>query len=451
MNLSILGMGYVGLTTAACFAQKGHRVLGVEVNKNKLQKLKLGVPDFHETGLEKLLLDNINRSLTISGDLKRAVQKSDITFICVGTPTIDGQIDLSFVCNCLRDVLAVIKNKSSFHVIVIKSTVVPNSTDIVFKRIIEEEFCLGVGEDLGLCVNPEFLREGSAVEDFMNPDRIVIGSSDEVSEKRLVSLYKVFPDAPIISVSNSTAELIKYTSNSFFATLISFSNEISNISEKLYDINIIDVFEGLFADRRFSNNQKDKRSALPGLVSYLRPGPGFGGSCFPKDVKALAACSENLKFEPSLLNAVLKINDFQPYNLVQQAKKLVGSLSGKQIGVLGLAFKNNSDDIRESKSIELVKLLVQEKAVVYVHDPMAIKNTKKVLRDYSVSYEEDFKQVISKCDFVFVCVDWKEYQNLDVVVNSLNPDIFIMDAKLFLDRKKYRQVAAVGDSRPSCG
>ena len=447
MSLSIIGMGYVGLTTATCFAAKGQNVLGVEVNRDKLKNLKLGIPSFHEDGLNKLLLTNIGKSLHISHDLNSAILESDISFICVGTPTIDGEIDLSFVKNCLRDILSILKNKDSFHIIVIKSTVVPNSTDIVFKKIIEEEFQFKVGKDIGLCVNPEFLREGSAVDDFMNPDRVVIGTSDELSEKKLISLYKCFPGVPVISVSNSSAELIKYTSNSFFATLISFANEISNISEKLYDTNIIDVFEGLFADRRFSNNQKDRAKALPGLVTYLKPGPGFGGSCFPKDVKALAACSTSLSFEPSLLNAVLKVNEFQPYNLLEHAKRLVGSLSKRKVGVLGLSFKSNSDDIRESKSIELVKLLVHEKAIVYAHDPMAMKNTRDFLKNYSVNYEEDLQKVVSKCDFVFVCVDWPEYKNLDVVVNSLNPNIFILDAKLFLDKRKYKHIAAVGDCR----
>jgi UDPglucose 6-dehydrogenase/GDP-mannose 6-dehydrogenase len=449
MNLSIIGMGYVGLTTAACFAAKGKRVLGVEVNKDKLKNLKLGIPSFHEDGLDKLLLQNIGHSLDISDNLKYAIEETDISFICVGTPTVNGEIDLTFVSNCLRDVLSIIKNKITFHVIVIKSTVVPNSTDIVFRKIIEDEFHLKVGKDIGLCVNPEFLREGSAVNDFMNPDRIVIGTSDELSEKKLKSLYEVFTDVPIISVSNSTAELIKYASNSFFATLISFANEISNISEKLYDTNIVDVFDGLFADRRFSNRHVNDTKALPGLVTYLRPGPGFGGSCFPKDVQALAACSEKLCFEPSLLNAVLKINEFQPYNLLKHAKRLLGSLCDKKVGVLGLSFKSNSDDIRESKSIELLKLLIREKAEVYAHDPMAINNTKLFLKAYPVNYEIDYHVIISKCDLVFVCVDWEEYKNLDVVVNSLNPDIFVMDAKLFLDRKKYKRIAAVGDSRSS--
>lgn len=442
-------MGYVGLTTAACFAAKGKRVLGVEVNKDKLKNLKIGIPSFHEDGLDKLLLQNIGHSLDISDNLKYAIEETDISFICVGTPTVNGEIDLTFVSNCLRDVLSIIKNKITFHVIVIKSTVVPNSTDIVFRKIIEDEFHLKVGKDIGLCVNPEFLREGSAVNDFMNPDRIVIGTSDELSEKKLKSLYEVFTDVPIISVSNSTAELIKYASNSFFATLISFANEISNISEKLYDTNIVDVFDGLFADRRFSNRHVNDSKALPGLVTYLRPGPGFGGSCFPKDVQALAACSEKLSFEPSLLNAVLKINEFQPYNLLKHAKRLLGSLCDKKVGVLGLSFKSNSDDIRESKSIELLKLLTREKAEVYAHDPMAINNTKLFLKAYPVSYEIDYHVIISKCDLVFVCVDWEEYKNLDVVVNSLNPDIFVMDAKLFLDRKKYKRIAAVGDSRSS--
>lgn len=445
--ISVIGLGYVGLTTAACFAEKGVKVYGVELAPDKLRTISEFEPGIHEEGLKELLEKNLNRNLDVSDNLERALSKTNITFVCVGTPTKQGSIDLSQVCASIRSISACLKDKKEFHVIVIKSTVVPNSTDAILRKIIEVEFGLSVSEDVGLCVNPEFLREGSAVNDFMYPDRVVIGTSDKTSRDRLTEIYKVFDGIRFNFVSNSTAELIKYTSNSFFATLISFSNEISNICENLSGTSIEDVFEGLFADKRIASYSDTKRGTLPGLTSYLRPGPGFGGSCFPKDVRALAACAKGVGINARLLESVMAVNDQQPGNMIKNVEKAIGCLESKPVGVLGLSFKANSDDIRESKSIDLIRLLLDRKCKVHVHDPKAMDAVRRELCDCPISYEPDKLGVIAKSEVVFVCVDWNEYRSIDIDVCKANENILIYDAKLFLKRNKFKNFLSVGDNR----
>ncbi len=446
MILSVVGLGYVGLTTAVCFAQKGIKVIGVEKDLSKLEKIRSGEPSFHEEGLAKLLQDNLDKNFHVSDSVRDAVKNSQITLVCVGTPTVKHKIDLSGVLGALQEIVSEVCASKKFHVVVIKSTVVPGSTDSVFREFIEQEFNITVGKDIGLCVNPEFLREGSAVQDFLEPDRIIIGSSDKNSENALVKLYEVFKPAPILFVSNTTAELIKYTSNSFFATLISFSNEISNIAEHLPGAEINTVLEGLFMDRRITRLQKNGNFERPDLISYIRPGIGFGGSCFPKDVRALASCAEAIGVNPKLLKSVLEVNDYQPQNVLSIGEGAFGQFRDKSVGVLGLSFKSNSDDIRESKSINLVELLLAKGANVYAYDPMAIPNTKELLRDYHIKYFEKLADVISMCETVFVCVDWKEFHQLDELVASIKPELNIVDAKLFLNRNKFQNYIAVGDS-----
>ena len=446
MILSVVGLGYVGLTTAVCFAQKGIQVMGVEKDRAKLEKIRLGEPSFHEEGLAQLLKENLGQRFHVDDNVHNAVKNSQITLVCVGTPTVNGKIDLSGVLGALKEIVAEVCASKKFHVVVIKSTVVPGSTDTVFREFIEKEFDLTVGVDIGLCVNPEFLREGSAVQDFMQPDRIVIGSSDKKSEDALVELYEVFEPTPLLSVSNATAELIKYTSNSFFATLISFSNEISNISEHLPGTEINTVLEGLFLDRRITRFKEDGTFERPDLISYIRPGIGFGGSCFPKDIRALASCAESVGVNPKLLRSVLEVNEYQPQNVLSLGEEAYGKFTNKSVGVLGLSFKSNSDDIRESKSIDLIKLLLCKGANVYAYDPMAMPNTKKILQDYDINYLQNITDVVSKCETVFVCVDWQEFYQLDELVALIKPNLNVVDAKLFLNRNKFENYIAVGDS-----
>jgi len=446
MILSVVGLGYVGLTTAVCFAQKGIQVLGVEKDRSKLDKIRSGEPSFHEEGLAKLLEDNLGQSFHIGDDVHNAVKNSQITLVCVGTPTVNGKIDLSGVLGALKEIVAEVCASKKFHVIVIKSTVVPGSTDSVFREFIEQEFNLTVGQDIGLCVNPEFLREGSAVQDFMEPDRIVIGSSDKKSENELIEVYEVFKPTPLLFVSNTTAELIKYTSNSFFATLISFSNEISNIAEHLPGTEINTVLEGLFLDRRITKSKEGGNFERPDLISYIRPGIGFGGSCFPKDIRALASCAEGVGVTPKLLKSVLEVNEYQPQNILSLGEKAYGQFKNKSVGVLGLSFKSNSDDIRESKSIDLIKFLLLKSANVFAYDPMAMPNTKELMQDYDIHYLDTLTDVVSMCETVFVCVDWQEFHQLSELVESIKPNLNIVDAKLFLDRSKFKNYIAVGDS-----
>lgn len=399
MNIAVIGAGYVGLITAAGFAEKGHRVFCVDIDKRKIELINEKKAPIYEKGLQEILENRIGKNLFATLNLSEAILNSDITFICVGTPTDkDGSSDLKYVKKVSADIAKNLKEKT-YHVVVVKSTVVPGTTENIVKPIIEKISGKICKKDFGLVMNPEFLREGIALDDFLKPDRIVIGSIDKKSGDIVEDLYKDF-NSKIFRTDIKTAEMIKYASNAFLATKISFINEIGNICKKL-GIDTYDVAKGISLDHRIS-------------PYFLNAGLGFGGSCFPKDLKALIHEAKKVNYNPELLSSVMKVNSKQPYKLIELAKKKVKNFSGKKVAVLGLAFKADTDDIRESQSIPVIKILLKEKAKISAYDPKAMVNMKKIFSN--IQYANSAEEALKDADIALILTDWKEFENLDFSV-----------------------------------
>jgi UDPglucose 6-dehydrogenase len=315
----------------------------------------------------------------------------------VGTPTADdGSIDLTFIEKVSEEIGKILKEKTEFHVVVVKSTVVPGTTEEVVKPIVEEYSGKTTFSDFGLAMNPEFLREGVALNDFLNPDRIVVGYNDEKTKGIMGKIYEPFT-IPKLFVSIKTAEMIKYTANGFLATKISYSNEIGNMCKKL-GINTDEVFEGVTLDHR--------------IAPYaFKSGAGFGGSCFPKDVKALIKKAEIIGEESRILKATIAVNDHQPLILISLLKKYVPDLSGKTIGIGGLAFKPNSDDIRETRAIPIVEALNKEGARIVAYDPLAMDSFKELYPN--IEYTRTGQELLEKTDTIIIQTEWDEFEKLD--------------------------------------
>ena len=395
MRISVIGCGYVGLVVGLGFCELGNEVRFVDVDEEKVKKINLKEPPFFEKGLSKLMKKN--KKLYKASTDYNEILETEVTFICVGTPSKkDGSIDLTYLKNSAKEIGKVLKKKKRFHVVVVKSTVVPGTTERVVKPLIEK--CSGkkAFSDFGLAMIPEFLREGNALQDFFNPDRIVIGIEDEKTKKILKKLYTPFT-SPKLWVDIKTAEMIKYAANAFLATKISFANEIGNICKKL-GIDSYKVFEGVSLDHRISPH-------------FFKSGIGFGGSCFPKDLKALIKKAEQLKEKPKLLKAVVEVNEKQPFRLIELLKKHVTNLKGRKIGILGLAFKPGTDDIRESRAIPIVSYLVKKGAKVVAYDPKAVENFKKIFP--RIEYVKKAKEVLKRCEIILILTEWKEFESLD--------------------------------------
>ena len=298
MKVSVIGSGYVGLVSAVCLADKSHNVICVDSNVNKVDKINRAESPIYEVGLDELLSANININLNATTNLVNSVLNSDVSLIAVGTPFNGTEIDLKYIRQVAKEIGQVLKEKDDYHVIIVKSTVVPGTTDNVVIPILEKYSEKKAGIDFGVGMNPEFLREGQAIEDFMKPDRIVLGGIDERTHQKMTELYLSFSGVDILKTNNKTAEMVKYTSNSVLATLISFSNEIANLCSAIGDIDVVDVMKGVHLDKRISPILVNGDRVTPTITTYLEAGCGFGGSCFPKDVNALI--SHGNKFNQSL-------------------------------------------------------------------------------------------------------------------------------------------------------
>lgn len=367
MRITIVGTGYVGLTTGVCLAFVGHQVACVDIVPERVAAINRGEAPFFEPGLAEMLSTTLaNERLRATSNLEEAVVGSDVTFITVGTPESDRGIDLSYVVAAAQRVGLALRQAPSYHIVCLKSTVVPGTTAIV-RSLLEEGSGRRVGE-FGLCMNPEFLREGAAIHDFMNPDRIVIGQWDEKSGKALAEVYQFF-DCPKIFTTPANAEMIKYASNALLATLISFSNEIAALCEVTPSVDVKAVLRGVHLDRRLSPVVNGQRIS-PGILAFLWAGCGFGGSCLPKDVNALRAYARERSTVPRLLDAVVAVNTERPAYLERLAEQALGSLRGATVAVLGLAFKPGTDDLRESPAVAVIKLLRSKGADVKAYDPI---------------------------------------------------------------------------------
>jgi UDPglucose 6-dehydrogenase len=396
-NIAVIGAGYVGLVSGACFAKLGNNVICVDVDKIKVESINKGKAPIFELDLDDILSSYKNK-IHATTEYKSAIESSDFTFVCVGTPSLrDGGIDLSYVKQVVEEIGKIIKDINKWHDVVIKSTVLPGTTQNILLPILENISGKKAGKDFGLSMNPEFLREGTAVYDFLNPDRIVIGSFDDKSKENLRELYSSF-DCPIIVTSLSAAEMIKYASNCFLGTKISFINEIGNFCKGI-GVDTYEVADGVGLDKRIGR-------------AFLDSGIGWGGSCFPKDINALISWAKQNGFSSKILDDVVKVNEIQPLKLVELLKKHIAILKGKTIGILGLAFKPNTDDIRESRAIPIILKLVEEDAQIKVYDPKAMDNFKKQFPNINIHYCSSAEEVLDS-DAVLITTIWDEFKNLD--------------------------------------
>ena len=397
VKVSVIGTGYVGLVTGATLADLGNQVVCLDILEEKIKILNSGKSPIYEPGLDELLKKGLkSKKLSGSTEIEQNIRNSDITFICVGTPSDkNGNIDLSYIKSASSSIGRALRDKNEKHTVIVKSTVVPLTTEeVVMPNILKKSGWKR--ENLGIGMNPEFLREGSAIHDAQNPDRIVIGFADDVAQKTLNELYKSY-NCKKLECSPRTAELIKYASNSFLATKISFVNEIANMSN-VWGIDFQEVAEGMGLDSRIS-------------AEFLRAGAGFGGSCFPKDVKALAAAAKKSKVESLMLKATLEVNDIQPKIIVKMAEERLGVIKGKKIAILGLAFKPDTDDVRESRSEIVVRELMDKGAKLVAHDPEGMPNFKKII-DVKMAPTPELATENSDC--VIIMTEWNEYKNMNL-------------------------------------
>lgn len=411
MKISIVGGGYVGLVTGACFADTGHDVTIIEVDPVKAGMINDKKAPIYEPGLDAILAERVGSNLRASLSYD-PVARSDLIFICVGTPpNNDGSADLSFIESASRSIGKALEKASGYHVIVVKSTVPPGTTETVVRPAVLA-MAPGTGDGIGFAMNPEFLREGRALEDFRHPDRIVIGSSDTRAGDRVALVYRQF-SAPVVRTGLPAAEMIKYASNAFLATKISFSNEIGNICKEL-GIDVYDVMKGVGLDQRIG-------------PKFLDAGAGFGGSCFPKDVSSLAVLADRAGIDPRILRAVLAVNESQPHRLIALLEKKAGNLVGKRIAVLGLAFKDNTDDVRDSRSIPVIQELIQKGARVAAFDPMAGPNMRKIFP--AIEYAGSAGDALKEADGCLVMTEWPEF-------SRLNKEFELMKQKIVIEGRR---------------
>ncbi len=418
MKVSVIGTGYVGLT-AACLADFGHNVVLIGRSKDKIDVINQGASPIYEPGLDEVLKRNISAGRLHATTDYKEIDDSDVVFICVGTPSNDdGSIDLSQVEECSIQIAERLKNSSKYKIIVVKSTVVPKTTKNFVIPVLEKHSGKKAGKDFGVGMNPEFLREGTGVYDFVNPDKIVIGGLDEKSTATLSTLYENFDKKfHRVTTDLTTAEMIKYAQNSALAARISFINEIANICEK-YSVDVKEVAHAIGLDTRIGQR-------------FLSAGIGFGGSCFPKDVNALISAAKAVGINPVFLQTIMEINERQPHRLVELAKEAAGDLHGKTIAVLGLAFKNDTDDMRESRATPIINSLLHAGANVRAHDPRAMENAKEIFGD-KIEYCNSKEECVRGADLCMIVTEWDEFRNLDL--NSVKCPV--IDGRRVLDPEK---------------
>ncbi len=444
MNVSIVGAGYVGLVTGLCLADRGHHVRCLDVDDAKIARLAAGVLPIHEAGLEELLARHLGARFLPTSDVAEAMSDAEVTIIAVGTPFENGAISLRYVGEAAESIGRVLAAKSGYHVVVVKSTVVPGTTDDFVRPILERVSGKRSGVDFGLGMNPEFLREGEAVVDFQNPDRIVLGAIDDRSLGVMGRLYEDFRGVDVVRTNTKTAEMIKYASNALLATLISFSNEIANVCSVAADVDVVDVLGAVHLDKRITVAAADGTRVAPPITSYLKAGCGFGGSCFPKDLRALIRWGYEKDRPVDLLAAVLAINERQPAEIVRLLKKRFSALTGIRVGILGLAFKPGTDDIRESPALRVVRDLVAEGARVTAYDPVAMGAAKVVLSDLEVDYAPSLSEAICDTDAIVLITAWPEFLELPELLRGIGKSPVVIDGRRVLDKRRVLHYEGIG-------
>jgi len=435
--ISIVGTGYVGLSTAVCFASRGYHVIASTHDKEKVATINAKRAPFYEPRLDEMLKEGVeSQTLRAVDTREEAVLQTDVTFLTVGTPeAADGQMDLRHVVRACEEVGRALKKKNAYHLVVVKSTVVPGTTRDVVKPILERTAELSAGHDFGLCMNPEFLRQGSAIADTLEPDRVVIGEYDERSGEMLESLFDGFYErkAYTLRMNLESAEMVKYASNAFLATKISYANEIANICEKVAGVDVLHVMGGVGLDVRIN-------------PKFLNAGAGFGGSCLPKDVKAVRAFAALNGYETPLLGAVITVNDAQARHVAQLALAKLGKPMGKKVALLGLAFKPDTDDLREAPSLKIAKVLLEAGAHVSAFDPVV----KKISLDGFEALEcaHSVPACLSGAHCCVVVTEWGQFKALtpdDFIEHMARP--VVVDARRIFDPQLFRhrlEFSAVG-------
>ena len=438
LKINIIGTGYVGLISGVCLSKKGHDVTCFDDNEKIVNSLNKAIPTIYEKNLEEELKEVIRRRKfrAVVPNSSISLIDCDVVLIAVGTPTKKNKIDLSYIKNVSAQIGLELKNSNKFVSVIIKSTVIPSTTDTIVKKIIENKSGKTLGE-FGLGMNPEFLREGNAMEDFMNPDRIVIGHEDSKTESLMKKMYKPW-GCDKIFVNSRTAEMIKYVNNSLLATQISTVNEYSNISNKIGDIDFKSVMNAVHLDSRWSPILSNGERIRPKIIDYLIPGAGFGGSCFPKDIKALSSLAKSVNVKSRILNSVIEVNKDQPKHVVERLKEQILTLKEKKILILGLSFKPDTDDIRESISLKLIKLLLRESASVYATDPISIQKVKKNFDSLEINFIEDWQNYLGESDIVVLATSWPQYIKITSPRNkSLLEKKIIFDCRNFLSKEDF--------------
>jgi len=422
MKIGIIGLGFVGLSFGSVLASMGHSVIGVDIDKEKLKKIKNGIVPFYEPGLQSILKKSLKKDLKISSSISD-VEKCNLIFVTVGTPQKrNGEIDLTMVKNVTNKIGKLLSKTRHKPIIIIKSTVIPGTTLETILPILQRVSGKKVGKDFGLVTNPEFLRETMAVHDTLHPHVIVLGGNNNSFLKKVKRFYSnLHHNVPIVLTNYGTSEIIKYANNSFLATKISFINQIASICEEIPDANIDDVARTIGLDPRIGN-------------LFLDAGPGYGGSCLPKDVKAIIDFSTKMGINPTLLTAVEKTNKQQINSIIKLIKQNIGKIYGKRIAVLGVAFKPKTDDIRDSVSIDLVSRLVKLGSKITIHDPKAIKNAKKIFNK-KVEYQKSVSAAVKDCNCAIIMTSWKEYKKINNETIKHMAKKFIIDSRRIISNK----------------
>jgi len=423
MKIIVIGLGFVGLSLISVLGSKNYHVTGVDIDKDKCKMISHGKSPFFEPHLEKTLKSGLKKKLKIEDNFLN-VKNSDLIFVTVGTPQKDnGSIELSMIKNAVTKIGISLKDAKKSPIICIKSTVTPGTMKNIILPILEKKSGKKAGREFGLISNPEFLQESSAIKDTKFPHAIVLGGYETKYMKNAKQFFeKLHPKTPIIITNHQTAEMIKYANNSFLATKISFINQLSNICQNIPGANIDDIAKTIGLDPRIGK-------------LFLNAGPGYGGSCLPKDMKALINFANNSGIEPILLNAVEKLNSNQIDQIVLLIKKKLGKFPSKKITILGTAFKPETDDVRNSVAIELIKKLLKKKVNVKIHDPKAIKNTRKIFGE-KIDYANSMKDALFKSECAIIMTQWKQYEKLGNGEIKGMEKKFIIDCRRILLKKK---------------
>lgn len=396
MHIAVIGTGYVGLVTGACFAEFGVDVTCVDVDSTKIDKLNNGIIPIYEPGLDQIVEKNAKAGrLKFTTDIRSAVEGAQVVFLAVGTPPKDdGSPDMSYYQQAAKDVAAAM---NGYKVLVTKSTV-PVGTGKWLREFVSANLPDNI--EFGVASNPEFLREGAAIEDFMRPDRVVIGSNEGRATDVMKELYRplYLIETPIVITSLEAAELIKYAANAFLATKITFINEVANLCDAI-GCDVHDVARGMGMDNRIGRK-------------FLHPGPGYGGSCFPKDTRALTTVADQFGVETLIVDAVIEANERQREAMIPKIERLVGDLSGKQVGMLGLSFKPETDDMRESPAIEIIRSILEKGATIRAFDPVAMDEAKHYVS--GIEYATDEYDAIKGADVLVIVTEWNQFRALDM-------------------------------------